>query len=92
MEFKYSDNLIQETIKVFKEEDTLDISVETASDYLDSLSGLFLAFAGKRTSADPLRVAEVPCDSFPLKVEPVFSKPEAGPRSPDLISPHSCNN
>ena len=42
--FKYSDTLIEETIKCFKGEDDLDISKETANEYLDSLSGLFLAF------------------------------------------------
>jgi len=45
--FKYSDKLIQEAIKNFKEENGLDISVETAIEYLDGLSGLFLAFAKK---------------------------------------------
>ena len=47
--FKYSDKLIDETIKVFKEEDGLDLSKETANEYLDQLAGLFLAFAGKKT-------------------------------------------
>ena len=45
MEFKYTSNLIERTIKNFKKEDGLDISVETAIEYLDGLSGLFLAFA-----------------------------------------------
>jgi hypothetical protein len=43
--FFYSPNLIEETIKCFKEEDGLDISAETANEYLDALSGLFLVFA-----------------------------------------------
>jgi len=43
--FFYSPNLIEETIKCFKEEDGLDISPETASEYLDSLSELFLVLA-----------------------------------------------
>ncbi|MFZ2693729.1 MAG: hypothetical protein WAX85_00305 [Minisyncoccia bacterium] len=42
---KYSDKLTRETIKVFKEEDGLDISEETAEEYLNGLSGLFLAFS-----------------------------------------------
>lgn len=42
---KYSNKLIQETILCFKEENGLDISEETATEYLDGLSGLFLAFA-----------------------------------------------
>lgn len=41
---KYSEKLIQETISCFKEEDNLNISEEMANEYLDSLSGLFLAF------------------------------------------------
>lgn len=45
--FKYSKKLIQETIKVFKEEDDIDISEETASEYLDNLGSLFLAFYNK---------------------------------------------
>jgi len=49
--FKYSDKLIDECIKNFKEENDLDISVETAIEYLDGLSGLFLAFANiKKTN------------------------------------------
>ena len=42
--FHYSNKLIKETIKCFKEEDDLDISEETASEYLENLGGLFLAF------------------------------------------------
>ena len=57
---QFSENLILETIAVFKEEDGLDISPEIANEYLEKLSGLFLAFADKGTS-DHLRVAEVPC-------------------------------
>ena len=92
MGFKYTQKLIEETIKCFKDEDNLDISAETACEYLDSLGGLFLAFADNRTSADTLCVAEVSCLSPISKVEPVSSKPEAGLRSADLITPHSCNN
>lgn len=77
----YPQNLIDETIACFKEEDNLDLSVETAIEYLDSLGGLFLAFADRRTSADALCVREVlEAAPSPLKSEPVFSKPEAGPR------------
>lgn len=92
MSLIYSQKLIEETIKCFKEEDNLDISIETAIEYLDSLGGLFLAFAGRGTSAGPLWVAEVPSNLISLKVGSVLPKPEAGPRGPDLISPHSCNN
>lgn len=43
---RFSSNLIRETIAVFKEEDGLVISAETANEYLEALSGFFLAFAG----------------------------------------------
>ena len=80
MEFKYSQNLIEETIKCFKEEHNLDVSVDQANEYLDSLSGLFLAFAGRETSANSLRVAEVSCVLIPSEMNSVFPKPEAGLR------------
>lgn len=43
--FHYRPELIAEAILCFKEEDGLDISEETAEEYLNGLSGLFLAFA-----------------------------------------------
>ncbi len=48
METRFSQNLIEETIQCFKEEDGLDISAETANQYLENLSGLFLVFADYR--------------------------------------------
>jgi hypothetical protein len=45
MPFKFSSKLIAETILCFKEEEGLEISEETAEEYLNGLSGLFLAFA-----------------------------------------------
>ncbi|MEI7709121.1 MAG: hypothetical protein WCI76_00200 [bacterium] len=42
---QYSDKLIEELIKNFKEEHNLDISKETANEYLDSYARLFLTFA-----------------------------------------------
>lgn len=39
--FKYSEKLIRETIKCFKEEDNLNISEKTSSYYLENLGGLF---------------------------------------------------
>lgn len=42
--FNYSKKLIKETIETFKKEDDLDISEETANEYLDNLGGLFLSF------------------------------------------------
>lgn len=43
----FSPNLIQETIACFREEDGLIITPETANEYLDALSGLFLVLADK---------------------------------------------
>ena len=48
----FSKELIDETIKVFKEEDNLDLSLEQAEEYLNSLAGLFLAYSGKKSAAD----------------------------------------
>lgn len=45
MSFQFSKNLIKETILCFKEEDDLDISEETANEYLMSLSNLYLAYS-----------------------------------------------
>lgn len=45
MSFQFSQKLIEETILCFKEEDGLDISEQTANEYLMSLSNLYLAFS-----------------------------------------------
>lgn len=45
MTFQYSKELVQECIKVFKEDHGLDISEETATEYLDSFANLYLAFS-----------------------------------------------
>ncbi len=44
----FSQNLIDETIQCFKEEDDLELSREQANEYLRSMAGLFLAFTEKR--------------------------------------------
>lgn len=44
MSFTFSKNLIERTIKYFKEKYNQDISEEVANEYLRSFSGLFLAF------------------------------------------------
>lgn len=41
----FTKNLIEKTITCFKEEDGLDLSPEQASEYLNSLASLFLAFS-----------------------------------------------
>lgn len=41
----FSNNLIQDCIKSFKEENGVDISVETAIEYLNSFARLYLTFA-----------------------------------------------
>ncbi|MFA5791667.1 MAG: hypothetical protein WC884_01370 [Candidatus Paceibacterota bacterium] len=51
---QYSDKLIDECIKNFKKENNLDLSRETANEYLDSLAGLFLAFAREPKSEDKI--------------------------------------
>lgn len=42
--FEYSKKLIDETIKVFKEENNIILSREMAVAYLNNMAGLFLAF------------------------------------------------
>jgi len=46
--FTFSQKLIQDCIKNFKEENGVDISAETANEYLNNMAGLFLAFTEKR--------------------------------------------
>lgn len=59
MVYTYSDKVIEETIKYFLEENNLIISNETAIEYLDSMSGLFLSFADRKTFALTLNGAKV---------------------------------
>ena len=54
MSYQYSQKLIEETIKCFKEENGLDISSEQANEYLNSLANLYLAFTGRAVSAERL--------------------------------------
>lgn len=44
----FSHNLIMETIKCFKEENNLEISEETANEYLRYFAGLYLAFNNRK--------------------------------------------
>lgn len=59
MSFQFSKNLIEETILCFKEEDDLDISEETANEYLMSLSNLYLAYSMPSTTSRPQKGGEV---------------------------------
>lgn len=74
---KFSPKLILDTISCFKEEDGVVLTESEAVEVLDSLAGLYLAFAGVKASGDGggggglSRAAD---DTPP----------------PDLISPHSC--
>ena len=43
--FLYSQNLIQETIQCFKDENKLTITPEQANEYLNELGGLFVALS-----------------------------------------------
>lgn len=57
--FQYSSELIELTIKVFKEENDLDISEETANEYLNSFAGLYLAFAKNKVKGGWILVKNV---------------------------------
>jgi hypothetical protein len=61
----FSKNLIDETIRCFKEEDGLELSPEQANEYLHSMAGLYLAFA---KSADP--DAQAPGGASPDLISP----------------------
>ncbi len=56
MPFTFSKSLIQDCIKNFKEENEVDISAETANEYLNNMAGLYLAFTEKRTDPTALAV------------------------------------
>jgi len=48
MQHRFSQQLIEKCIAVFKEKNGVDISPETANEYLNSFADLYLAFAGVR--------------------------------------------
>jgi len=48
MQHRFSEKLISQCISVFKEKNGVDISPETANEYLNSFADLYLAFAGVR--------------------------------------------
>ncbi len=78
MSFKFSQKLIDETIKCFKEEDGLELSPELVDEYLNSFAKLFLAFARKKL------VAHFDAGALATRQDE--------PPSSDLISPHSCKD
>jgi hypothetical protein len=71
-QFQFSHNLIGDTIKCFKEENNLELTPEKANEYLHSLAGLYLAFAGggKRPTTSvaagtpPALVEKVECRGY----------------------------
>ena len=50
----FSEKLIQEAIDCFREENGLELTPETAEEYLASFAGLFLAFAKENPRPDAL--------------------------------------
>lgn len=55
MPFEFSQNLINETIQCFKEEDNLTITPEQATEYLNGMSSLYLAFTNFDISTPQLK-------------------------------------
>lgn len=65
----FSKNLIQDCIKSFKEENGVDISPETANEYLNSFARLYLTFMEiEGESASP--VCEAPGGASPDLISP----------------------
>jgi hypothetical protein len=48
MAYQFSQKLIERLITSFKKENEVDISIETANEYLNSFADLYLAFARQR--------------------------------------------
>lgn len=63
----FSKNLIQDCIKSFKEENGVDISPETANEYLNSFALLYLTFARIEGAAP---VCEAPGGASPDLISP----------------------
>jgi hypothetical protein len=47
--FLFTQQLIEDTIRLFREENGIELSPEQADEYLRSLAKFFLAFAGGRS-------------------------------------------
>jgi len=76
MSFKFSQKLIDQTIKCFKEEDGVELSPEQTNQYLEAFARLYIAFARKKL------VKHFAVDALAAR--------RSADGSPDLISPHSC--
>jgi hypothetical protein len=80
---KYPKKLVDECILVFKDEDDVSLSEEEAGQILDSLGGLFLAFADaseRKGAGGGDGLSRATARPFDL----------GGALGSDLISPHSC--
>ena len=64
MVFTFPHYLIQETIECFKEENGIDLSVEEASQYLDSFAELLLAFADVSQEVDSSQNVQMKTDKL----------------------------
>lgn len=81
MSFKFSQKLIDQTIKCFQEEDGIELSPELTNEYLESFARLYLAFA-RKTLVKKFSVGE--------RSEPALKR--GSDAHPDLISPHNCKD
>ena len=65
MSFLFSQKLIEDTIRCFKEENGIDLSIAQAQEALHNMAGLFLAFAqeevGVTASASRKKADCMPC-------------------------------
>lgn len=66
MSFRFSKELIEETINCFWEEDGLILSKDVANEYLMSLSDLYLAYTKPPADARPQKAGRMPGASVEL--------------------------
>ncbi|MDD4804058.1 MAG: hypothetical protein PHN69_02695 [Candidatus Pacebacteria bacterium] len=78
MSFRFSQKLIDETIKCFKEEDGVELSPEITEQYLESFAKFYIAFARKKL-----------VEQFSVDALATQKRLDS---SSDLISPHNCND
>lgn len=82
----FSQQLIDETVKCFKEENGIDVSEKQAVEILENLAGLFLAFSASSGSDDSFFNAPTDLSGVEKK------SPNPNSSSPDLIYAHNCNS